>query len=102
MLKARLQDDHMAENHWHLDKRVPVAIIVAIFLQTAGAIWWAATIEGRVTANEAQIIRLDARDETMRVAAQTQAVQLGRIEEQLTGMRTDIARLLAAIERSQR
>lgn len=33
---------------WHLDKRVPIAIILAIFVQTAGVVWWAARLEARV------------------------------------------------------
>ena len=33
---------------WHLDKRVPLALILAISLQSAGMIWWAAQLDGRV------------------------------------------------------
>jgi hypothetical protein len=29
---------------WHLDKRVPIALIAAIVMQTMGAIWWAASV----------------------------------------------------------
>lgn len=32
---------------WHLDKRVPVSLIGAIFLQTLAAIWWAAKVEAK-------------------------------------------------------
>ena len=35
---------------WHLDKRVPIALIFAIALQTGGALWWAASIQTRVGA----------------------------------------------------
>jgi TolA-binding protein len=88
--------------HWHLDKRVPVAIIFAILLQTAGAIWWAATIQGRVSNNERGIANLDMRTDNMRNAAQAQAIQLGRIEEQITGLRNDVSRLIAVMERNSR
>ena len=37
---------------WHLDKRVPIAIILAIFVQTAGVVWWAARLENRVVTLE--------------------------------------------------
>lgn len=33
---------------WHLDKRVPIAMIFAIFMQTAGAFWWAGTVDARL------------------------------------------------------
>lgn len=38
----------LSEEHWHLDKRVPIALIFAIVVQTAGAFWWASDISGRV------------------------------------------------------
>jgi len=37
------------DEHWHLDKRVPIALMFAIFVQTAGAFWWASDISSRVT-----------------------------------------------------
>ena len=27
------------DSQWHLDKRFPVALIFAIFIQTVGAVW---------------------------------------------------------------
>lgn len=33
---------------WHADKRVPLALIVTILVQTAGIVWWAATTDSRV------------------------------------------------------
>ncbi len=33
---------------WHLNKSVPIALIFAIFIQTAGAIWWASSINAKV------------------------------------------------------
>ena len=38
--------------HWHLDKRIPLALIMTILLQTAGGVWWAATLTERVTIME--------------------------------------------------
>ena len=34
---------------WHLDKRVPIALIFAIMVQSASAIWWAAGISERMS-----------------------------------------------------
>ena len=45
----------MTENQWHLDKRVPIAMILTIFIQTAGIIWWAAGIQAQVSANTREI-----------------------------------------------
>lgn len=87
---------------WHLDKRVPVALIFAILLQTGTAFWWAASIQERVGNAEQDIVRIDARTDAIRDIAQDQAVQLGRIEEQINGLRNDIGRLLSVMERINR
>lgn len=31
------------EDRWHVGKEIPIALIFALFIQTAGWIWWAAT-----------------------------------------------------------
>ena len=41
---------------WHLEKSVPVSMIVAIMLQTLAMVWWAARIEGRVSSLEAGVV----------------------------------------------
>ncbi len=56
--------------HWHLDRRVPVALITTIIMQTIGIVWWAASISSRVDVlehglqearhNQSRIIRLEA------------------------------------------
>lgn len=40
--------DTTAKEPWHLDKRVPVALLVAILIQSATALWWAAKVDSRV------------------------------------------------------
>lgn len=37
-----------SDAHWHLDKRIPIAIIVALVCQTGGAVWWARGLDARV------------------------------------------------------
>ena len=41
-----------SENSWHLDKRVPIAMILTIAAQTLGAVWWAGAINQRMAAVE--------------------------------------------------
>jgi hypothetical protein len=87
--------------HWHLDRRVPIALILSLVIQTSAIIWWASSINERVAANSQKVAILDTRTENMRGVAQEQAVQLGRIEEQIGGLRSDIGRLIATIERAR-
>ena len=51
--------------HWHLDKRVPLALIVTIFIQTVGIVWWAASISQRVDQIEKRQIERSAQSERL-------------------------------------
>lgn len=68
-------DDDPAGGSWHLDKRIPVAIIITLAIQTGGAIWFASGISHRVDSLERnqlssasqgdRIIRLETRMEAI-------------------------------------
>lgn len=45
-------NDKRPEEAWHLDKRVPIALLFAILLQTGMGVWWGARIDARVAALE--------------------------------------------------
>jgi hypothetical protein len=59
------------DHQWHLDKKVPLALIVTLLLQSGAFIWWAAKADNRleylertVNASAPQIervIRLEAK-----------------------------------------
>lgn len=40
--------DKNDEQHWTLDRRIPIALVFAIFMQTISAVWWASTTNNRV------------------------------------------------------
>lgn len=44
-----------SQNHWHLDKRVPIALIAVILLQTATLGVWVGSVQERVARNERDI-----------------------------------------------
>ncbi|PLX33562.1 MAG: hypothetical protein C0605_16215, partial [Hyphomicrobiales bacterium] len=73
---------------WHLDKRVPIAMITVIAVQTFGAIWWAATLTGTVTFNTARIERFEASYSRMAAMEQT----LARIDERLKSLQSVLER----------
>jgi hypothetical protein len=45
-----------ASGDWHIDKRIPVALIVALLIQAAAAVWWAAGVQARVAVLEQKVI----------------------------------------------
>lgn len=95
-----------ADKNWHLDKRVPIALIIGMIGQVAVVVWGAAVMFKDIEANRKtgsvnseSISALDARLRSSERATGSQAVQLGRIEEQVTGVRGDINRMLNLMER---
>jgi hypothetical protein len=86
---------------WHLDKKVPIAIITAIAVQTFGIVWWAATLSARVDVNARDFDRVSSEISVLRELVHQQNVRNARLEEQITGLRADIDRLIHSI-RGQR
>lgn len=75
------------DTQWHLSKSVPITFILAIMLQTIALIWFVATLRNDVDTNKKEIVRLEARTENLESVVQTQAVTLGRIDENIKSIR---------------
>ena len=86
-------------NGWHLDKRVPVTLVVVILLQTGAAIWWAASINARVAAAE---LIIAARAPVIERFVKTEDVYLqlrNELVSRLDLMATDFDRLEDKVDR---
>lgn len=70
-----------AKEAWHLDKRVPLALIGSLFAQTLGMGWWAASLQANVRDHERRILSMETHD---RIAT-----------DALAAMKADVAVLLA-------
>lgn len=72
-----------AEAYWHLDKRVPVALIITMASWIATTIWWASALDNRVEVLE-------------KMALKNQGVEtrLVRIEEGQDWLKKGMERLL--------
>ncbi|MEW6089454.1 MAG: hypothetical protein AB1647_00840 [Pseudomonadota bacterium] len=74
------------EAAWVLDRRVPLAVILTIAMQTGAALLWAGAAAERLTALEARTERIGELVERIaRLEEQTKAANasLARIEERL-------------------
>ena len=72
------------ENGWHLDKKVPIGLIVALLVHLAGSVWFASAM---VSEN---------RDTTRRVGALEQARSTERVSERLAVVESQTADTKAA------
>jgi hypothetical protein len=74
---------------WHFDRRIPLALIGAILLQTGAAFWWASSINERVVSLESW------RQDTKDIAADIAVIksQIGDMKELLaeTGSKAPIS-----------
>lgn len=48
------------KEQWHLDRRIPIALIITIVVQTSVGVWWAATTTSQVAENSREIAELKA------------------------------------------
>lgn len=68
---------------WHLDKRVPLAMIGALALQTFGIAWWAAGVTFRLDDHERRVASLERTEAVQTQQFATIAERLARIDERL-------------------
>jgi TolA-binding protein len=81
---------------WHLDKRIPIALIVSLIIQTGVATWWMADLSSRVDnatasniAQDARIVAVENSANAQQVAAATIAAQIGAMRESITELKAE-------------
>ena len=71
---------------WQIDRHIPIAVILTLMFQTAGVVWWAATLEQRLNRVEQWQEKNDAtRDRLTTIESQMDGIKesLERIEKKL-------------------
>lgn len=67
--------------HWTLDRRVPVALMLTVAAQTMGIVWWAATAQARIDSLERGVALLAPHVErVIRVEEKLGVVQQGIVD----------------------
>lgn len=77
----------MSNESWHLSKSVPVTLVLAIVMQTIALVWYVSTLDASIKQNARDITKHEARVEALEKTVQSQAVTLGRIDENLKAIR---------------
>ena len=78
---------------WHLSKSVPVSLIIAIVLQTISLVWYVSSLDSAVKNNARDLVRQETRISTIEKTVQSQAVSLGRIDENIKAIRNLVERM---------
>lgn len=77
----------MKQESWHLSKSVPITFIIGIALQTMALVWYVSTLDASVKSNARDLLRQETRINTLEKTVQSQAVSLGRIDENIKAIR---------------
>jgi len=82
----------MARESWHLDKRIPIAIIGIILVQSGSIIWGAAKLDSRVEVTENTLAARASKGlETLTQTAQN--------TNDISGLKVEVTSLKEAIRR---
>lgn len=73
----------MADNNWHLSKRVPIGIIIAFAISVAGFVWNASSMDSRTLANANSISKLE--------------LKIDRSNDSLMEIKSSVARIEGAL-----
>lgn len=76
------------KEHWHLDRKVPIALILTILGQTGAALWWAAGVNAKVDQLEKQ---------AMSAAPQTERIV--RLETKMDAIFTSLSEIKQIMQR---
>lgn len=83
---------------WHLNKSVPITLIVGLAVQAAGVIWMFSSMASDIDNNQHRLTKVETQMNQIEDTAQAQAVQLGRIETRLDALMEQSDRILRALE----
>ena len=78
---------------WHFDRRIPIALIVTLILQTGAAIWWASSVNSYIDSDRDGSKAMDVRIRAVESANNEVDRRLVRFEvmlEQQTLILTEI------------
>ena len=77
----------MEDTPWHLNRSIPLTFILAIIGQTIALVWFVSSLNSSIDSNTRDIMRHEARINTLEKVVQQQAVTMGRIDENIKSIR---------------
>lgn len=90
-----------AAGPWHLDKKVPLALILSLIVQTAAMVWWAATLSARVDDHDRRIGQVETSGKSQADESRKMSEALVRLDERMAGQTAILQRIEAQIARRQ-
>jgi hypothetical protein len=100
MARTRARNGHhngygYGYGHWHLDRRIPVAFVIYLFVQAAGFGWWASGVQSEIANHRSAIASLQHKSDRIAVIE----TELKHISKTLEKMVEKVERLETALSR---
>jgi len=74
------------QEHWKVDKKIPLALVMAILVQTGAGLWWASSINTRVATVEVHNSQTDTTIAKIESVNATTDVRTARLEEKYSAI----------------
>ena len=87
-----------SKEHWMIDKKVPAALIFAIFMQGVVGVWWASDITSRLESIESAEAGMEENVESLVKLSDARYEKIIRLEEQLAATKTILGRIESKID----
>lgn len=91
-----------ANGHWHLDKKVPLGLVVAILVQGAGLLLWGAGVSNDVKALQQSIATLQAQYQRDLGDIKTALSSIPPQREKVATLETQMSELAKGVDRIER
>jgi len=89
--------DEPAPSQWHVSKSIPLTVLIGLAVQGAAFVWYASAMQAQIDGNTKNLERLERDFVTLESASNTQAIQLGRIEEGIKGINSQLSTLTRSL-----
>lgn len=81
------------ETYWHVDRRIPVALIAAVAAQTLGWVWWAASSSKQIEQHDTRIAVVERYIESTRGPSLLAAERFTRVEVRMENIESSLAEI---------
>jgi len=87
------------DRRWHLDKRIPVAILVTLLFQTMGFVWVVAKMSAQIDTNTRDIARLTTLMEVQNATVSSNTTSVAVMTGALQHVNESLRRIETAVEK---
>jgi hypothetical protein len=82
------------DDSWQLSKSIPFTVITAVGGQTIALVWFVASLNHGIQTNTRELVRHETRLQNLEISVQSQAVTMGRMDENINAIREAVERMV--------